>query len=151
MNGNLSDSPNKSLAESARELTENLLAAKEMGLEFMYQTLIDYGSKLGDFPEEEKNDENLIRGCQSTVYISGEKKGDRVFLKAFADAKLVAGQTAILVELFNGRTAKEIIEEGERVLKKFIEETNVIESLTPSRQNAFGSMYERIKQIASGE
>ena len=45
----------------------------------MYQTLIDYGNKLGEFPKENMTEINKIHGCQSTVFITGEKINDRMW------------------------------------------------------------------------
>ena len=140
--------PPNTIAELALEFTENLCAAMELGKEFMFQTVMEYGNFLGDFPNENMTEDNKIHGCQSTVYISAEKIEDRVFYKGFADSKLVAGEVAILLKIFDGQTIKDIIENSKQYLDKFVSETNLIESLTPSRQNAFGSMYEHIKKLA---
>ena len=141
--------PNQIIGEIADDTRENLKAASELGKEFMFQTLMDYGSELGDFPDEEKNDENLIHGCQSTVYISAENKDGRIFYKGFSDSKLVQGEVAILLRIFDGQKAHDIINRSKEHLDKLVEETDIISSLSPSRQNAFGSMYEHIKEKAS--
>jgi cysteine desulfuration protein SufE len=109
---------------------------------------MDYGSQLGNFPEELMIDSNKINGCQSTVYIAGEKKNEQVFYKGFADSKLVQGQVAILLKIFNGQKADDIINNSKNELDNFVNATKIIPSLTPSRQNVFGSMYEHIKKLA---
>ena len=138
----------KTISEITEDFTENLLAAQELGTEFMYQTLMEYGGELGDYPLELMTDMNKIHGCQSTVYIYGEKIDNHVFYKGFADSKLVQGQVAILLKIFNGQSPDDIINNSKDILDDFVNSTKIIASLTPSRQNAFGSMYEHIKKIA---
>jgi cysteine desulfuration protein SufE len=136
------------IEERTNNFIENIQAAQELGQEFMFQTLIDYGTKLGEFPKELMTEENKIHGCQSTVYIAGEKINDRIFFKGYADSKLVQGQVAILLSIFDGQTADDIINNSKEHLDKFVKSTNIIASLSPSRQNAFGSMYEHAKKLA---
>ena len=138
----------RTIKEITVEFAENLIAAQELGTEFMYQTLMEYGGQLGDYPIELMTETNLIHGCQSTVYIYGDKTGNNVFYKGFADSKLVQGQVAILLKIFNGQNSEDIIHHSKDILDNFVNSTNIIASLTPSRQNAFGSMYEHIKKIA---
>lgn len=139
----------KSISEIANEIAENLIAANELGQEFMYQTLIEYGNELEDYPEEFKTDECLIHGCQSTVYITGEGQDNILNLKGFADSKLVKGEVAILIKLLNGQNIDDILNHSQDIIDNFIKTTHIVDSLTPSRQNAFGSMYQHIKNIAN--
>jgi cysteine desulfuration protein SufE len=140
--------PELTIEEITENFIDNIQAAQELGQEFMFQTLMDYGSRLGEFPQEQMTEENKIHGCQSTVYIIAEKKDERLFFKGFADSKLVQGQVAILLSIFDGQTADDIINNSKQYLDKFVSSTNIISSLSPSRQNAFGSMYEHAKQLA---
>ena len=137
-----------SIKEITESYIENLQAAQELGQEFMYQVLMDYGNQLGEFPEEKKIEENKIHGCQSTVFISCEKIADKIFFQGYADSRLVQGQVAILLKIFDGRTSGEIINGSKEHLDNFVEKTNIIARLTPSRQNAFGSMYYQILNLA---
>ena len=138
----------ESISEIANEISENLIAASELGQEFMYQTLIEYGNELGNYLEENKTDEYLIHGCQSTVYIYGNSKDNVLNLQGFADSKLVKGQVAILLKILNGQKIENIINHSQEHIDNFINTTHIVDSLTPSRQNAFGSMYQHIKYLA---
>lgn len=138
----------KSIKDITDSFIENLQAAQELGQEFMYQVLMDYGNQLGDYPEDKKTEDNKIHGCQSIVFISAEKIGDKIFFKGYADSRLVQGQVSILLRIFDGRTSEEIINNSKEHLDNFVEKTNIIASLTPSRQNAFGSMYSQILNLA---
>lgn len=133
--------------EIIEELIDNFNAAKELGNEFLYQTLIDYGKFIGDYPKALMTDEFKIHNCQSTVYIQGLVKNNRLYLQGYADSKLVQGQVAVLLKIFNGQKVDEILNSDDS-LKRFVQETNIIATLTPSRQNAFGSMFEHIKRLA---
>ncbi|MFC2131554.1 SufE family protein [Bacteroidota bacterium] len=141
--------PEQTIEQITENYINNLQAAQELGQEFMYQTLMDYGNQLGEYPEENKTEENKIHGCQSTVYISAEKIDARIFYKGFADSKLVQGQVAILLKILDGQKADDIINNSKKCLDEFARSTNIIASLTPSRQNAFGSMYEHMRKLAS--
>jgi cysteine desulfuration protein SufE len=138
----------KSIKQITEVLIEDIKAAQELGQEFMYQTLMDYGNNLGEFPAEDMTEKNKIQGCQSTVYISAEKKDNRIYYKGFADSRLVKGQVSILLGILNGQKADDIINNSKEHLDNFAKSTNIIATLTPSRQNAFGSMYEHMKKQA---
>ncbi len=139
--------PEDTIENIIDDLIENFKAAQELGTEFLYQTLIDYGKNLGDYPEELMKDEYKIHNCQSTVYIYGEIVNDRLYLISYADSRLVQGQVAVLLKIYSGQPKEDIIN-SEEYLKKFVNETKIIENLTPSRQNAFASMFEHIKKLA---
>ena len=141
--------PSNSIGEITENFINNIQAAQELGQEFMFQTLMDYGSNLGAFPKELMTMENKIHGCQSTVYIIAEKRDGRLFFKGYADSKLVQGQVAILLSILDGQLAEDIINNSKQQLDKFVDSTNMITSLSPSRQNAFGSMYEHAKKLAN--
>jgi|GEM_PF-471387 len=140
--------PEETIEEITQKFIDNIQAAQELGQEFMFQTLMEYGARLGDFPKESMIDKNKIQGCQSTVYITGEKIDNRMFFKGYADSKLVQGQVAILLSIFDGQKVDDILNNSKEHLDNFVKSTNIIASLSPSRQNAFGSMYEHAKKLA---
>ena len=75
-----------------------------------YSLLIDYGNGLEPFPELDKNDQNLIDGCQSRVWFTAEMKDGKVIYHGDSDAILVKGIVALLIRVLSGHTPKEIVD-----------------------------------------
>jgi cysteine desulfuration protein SufE len=136
------------IKEKIADIQENLLAAKEMGQEFMFQVMIDYGKKVGEFPKDKMCEANQVHGCQSTVYINAYKKDDLIYFQGFADSRIVAGELYLLLEALSGSTSNQIVNEAKEIIDDFVEETGFIADLTPSRANAFGSMFKMMKRKA---
>jgi cysteine desulfuration protein SufE len=74
-----------------------------------YQYIIDLGRQLPPFPDEYKNADKLVRGCQSQVWLHAEMREGRLHLEAASDAIIVSGLVAILLQLYNERTPAEIL------------------------------------------
>ena len=75
-----------------------------------YQLLIDLGGELNALGEQYKNDDNLIDGCQSRVWIQCDVKDALLFFTADSDALIVKGIIALLIKVLSGHTAKEILD-----------------------------------------
>ena len=110
-----------------------------------YMYLIDYGRKLGDFPEEEKTEANRVRGCTSVVYISSSYQDGKMYYKGFADAQIVRGMVAVLVNSLSGLTPDEIVQ----IDPDFIKESGITESVTPTRQGGFANIFRRMQEDAA--
>lgn len=134
----------KQLMDVAEELSAFDPADKMM----LYQTLMDYGKHLDPFSEEWKIPENKVRGCSSTVYIHAIPKDGKVYYRGYADALIVKGQLAILVDALSGLTPSEIVS-SDSLLDDFVKRTNITSSLTPSRVNGFASIYKKMRELAS--
>lgn len=114
--------------------------------EMKYELLIEYGKKLSDFPEEKKTTACLVPGCISVVYITSEIQEGKVYFKGYADALLVKGLVAILVEGLSGMT----VENFEKLKSSFLTRFGLNESLTPSRANASVNIFKLMQaQIAN--
>ena len=109
-----------------------------------YQMLIDLGSELDALDEQHKNDSNLIDGCQSRVWIQCDVKEGRLFFTADSDALIVKGIIALLIQVFSGHTAKEILDAD----LYFIDRIGLREHLSPTRSNGLLAMVKRIKAYA---
>ena len=107
-----------------------------------YSLLIDYGNGLEPMPAEDKNDDNLINGCQSKVWFTAQMQDGKVVYQGDSDAILVKGIVALLIRVLNGHTPKEIIEAD----LYFIDEINLREHLSPTRSNGLNAM---LKQMLS--
>lgn len=109
-----------------------------------YQLLIDLGGELNALGEQYKNDDNLIDGCQSRVWIQCDVKDGRLFFTADSDALIVKGIIALLIKVLSGHTAKEILDAD----LYFINRIGLKDHLSPTRSNGLLAMVKRIKSYA---
>lgn len=107
--------------------------------------LIDLGKRLLPMPEELKTEAAKVRGCQSQVWLVGDPLPDgRVHFVADSDAILVRGLIALVLELYDRRTPREIVDHPPTVL----EEIGLQRFLTPGRANGLYAMVGRIRGLA---
>ena len=109
-----------------------------------YSLLIDYGNGLEPFPELDKNDQNLIDGCQSRVWFTAEMKEGKVIYHGDSDAILVKGIVALLIRVLSGHTPKEIVD----TQLYFIDDINLREHLSPTRSNGLNAMLKKMIEFA---
>ena len=109
-----------------------------------YSLLIDYGNGLETFPEADKNDQNLIDGCQSKVWFTAEMKDGKVVYHGDSDAILVKGIVALLIRVLGDHTPKEIVETE----LYFIDAINLREHLSPTRSNGLNAMLKQMRLFA---
>ena len=109
-----------------------------------YEYIIDLGKTLEGLPEEKKIDSNLIKGCQSQVWIDAEFRDGKLFFSADSDGILPKGIVSLLVSVYSGHSTQEILDSD----FKFIEEIGLQEFLSPSRANGLMAMTKQIKFYA---
>ncbi|MDQ0476818.1 MULTISPECIES: SufE family protein [Chryseobacterium] len=109
-----------------------------------YEYIIDLGKELKGLPEDRKTDDNLIKGCQSKVWIDAEFKEGKLYFNADSDGILPKGIISLLVSIYSGHTTQEILDSD----FKFIEEIGLQEFLSPSRANGLMAMTKQIKFYA---
>ena len=112
-----------------------------------YRYIIDLGKGLPNMPDELRADENLVKGCQSLVWIvmSYEEKDDRVTIQLDSDAFIVRGLIAILMTVFQHRSPSHIVDEN---VEELFSELDLVSHLSPTRGNGLRSMVSRIKREA---
>ena len=109
-----------------------------------YEYIIELGKSLPLINEEYKTDENLIKGCQSKVWLHGEEKDGNIVFTADSDAILTKGIIAILIRAFSNQKAEDIINAD----TQFIDEIGLKEHLSATRANGLVSMIKNIKMYA---
>lgn len=109
-----------------------------------YQYLIDLGRKLPALKPSEMTDERLLAGCQSQVWLICEGDAERLVFRANSDAAIVSGLIALLLRVYSGRSAREIIESKPH----FITEIGLSEHLSPTRANGLNAMLGAIRHQA---
>jgi cysteine desulfuration protein SufE len=109
-----------------------------------YEYIIDLGKKLPLIKEEFKTDDNIIKGCQSKVWLKGEENQDNIVFTADSDAILTKGIIAILIRVFSNQKSSDILNAD----MDFIDEIGLKEHLSPTRANGLVSMIKNIKMYA---
>lgn len=109
-----------------------------------YEYIIELGKSLPLINEEYKTEENIIKGCQSKVWVHAEEKDGNVVFTADSDAILTKGIIAILIRTFSNHSPKDILEAN----TDFIDEIGLKEHLSPTRANGLVSMIKQIKMYA---
>ena len=107
-----------------------------------YMHVIDMGKSLPELTYEERNETNKVRGCASQVWLITEKTGDRFTFRGDSDAHIVKGLVAIVIEIYSGRIASEILSLD---AKTILEQLGLSEHLSTQRANGLASMIERIR------
>ena len=109
-----------------------------------YQYLIDLGRKLPPFPDEQKVEANKVHGCQSQVWLAPSGDSHQMRFLAISDSSIVSGLIALLLRVYSGRSAEEILVTEPR----FIEMIGLAKHLSPTRSNGLTAMLATIKHHA---
>ena len=109
-----------------------------------YEYIIELGKKLPLIKDEFKTEDNIIKGCQSKVWLKGEQNSDVIVFTADSDAILTKGIIAILIRTFSNQKAADILAAD----LDFIDEIGLKEHLSPTRANGLVSMIKNIKMYA---
>jgi cysteine desulfuration protein SufE len=110
-----------------------------------YEYLIDLGKSMPLIDEKDKTESNLIRGCQSRVWLSCREEGGRLYFAADSDAIITKGIISLLLKVYDGQTPEDILAADEG----FIEQIGLKENLSPTRANGLVSMIQTIKAHAA--
>ena len=114
--------------------------------------LIDLGFELPKFPEELKREENLVRGCQSLVWLVAETAVHDgvtvVNLRADSDSMIVKGLIAVLLAAYSGRTAQQILETD---IEALFERMGLNRHLSSTRRNGLHGMVQRVRRFAADQ
>ncbi len=109
-----------------------------------YEYIIDLGKSLPLIDEQYKTEDNIIKGCQSKVWVHGELIEDKIVFTADSDAILTKGIIAILIRVFSNQKATDILDAN----TDFIDAIGLKEHLSPTRANGLVSMIKQIKMYA---
>ena len=132
----------KTIAEIEEEIIEEFGLFDEW--DDKYEYIIDLGKKLPVLPSVHKIDENRVRGCQSTVWLVAERRGDRVYYQADSDSVIVKGLISMLIRVLSGQRADDIIE----AKLGFIQAIGMTTHLAQTRSNGLVAMVKQMKSYA---
>ncbi len=131
-----------------KEIQEEIIDEFSMFDDWMerYEYIIELGKSLPLIEGSQKTEENLIKGCQSKVWLHAEMKEDKVIYFSDSDAILTKGIIALLLRVFSNQTPQDILEMD----TFFIDKIGLKEHLSLTRANGLVSMVKKIKIYALG-
>ena len=131
---------------SIKEIQDEIVDEFSMFDDWMqrYEYIIELGKSLPLIEEQYKTEDNIIKGCQSKVWVHAELQGDKVVFTADSDAILTKGIIAILIRAFSNQKASAILDAN----TDFIDEIGLKEHLSPTRANGLVSMIKKLKMYA---
>ena len=109
-----------------------------------YEYLIELSGSLPAIGEEHRNEQFLIRGCQSRVWVDAELRDGKIYFTADSDAIITKGIIALLIRVLSGRTPQEIVDSD----LYFIDRIGLRENLSPTRANGLLAMIKQMKLYA---
>jgi cysteine desulfuration protein SufE len=111
-----------------------------------YKYIIDLGKELPPLPENFRTDENIVRGCQSQVWLVHELRDNRLFFQADSDAFIVKGLLGVVLAAYNGKTASEILAVD---IEGYFARLDLMQHLSSTRGNGLKAMVKRIQDTAA--
>ena len=131
---------------SIKEIQDDIVSEFEMFDDWMqrYEYMIDLGKDLPIIDAQYKTDQNIIKGCQSKVWVYAELEGNKLNFTADSDAIITKGIIAILIRAFSGQHPADIIEAN----TDFIDQIGLKEHLSATRANGLVSMIKQLKMYA---
>ena len=129
-----------------KEIQEEIVDEFAMFDDWMqrYEYMIELGKSLPLIDEQYKTDENIIKGCQSKVWVHADMKDGKVVFTADSDAIITKGIIAILIRVFSNQEPQAILDAN----TDFIDEIGLKEHLSPTRANGLVSMIKQLKMYA---
>jgi len=109
-----------------------------------YEHIIESGKELDSISDALKTNTNLVKGCQSQVWLHAEMDGENLILQAGSDAIITKGLVSLMVRTLSGHTPKEIL----NAQLSFVDEIGLKEHLSPTRSNGLVSMIKKMKLFA---
>ncbi len=130
------------IKQKQEQLVENLELFQDWTERYEY--VIGLGKRLPPLPEDARNEDHLIKGCQSQVWLDASEKDGQVFFSADSDSLITKGMIALFIEVLNGETPDAILTAD----MGFVDRTGLKEHLAPTRANALNLMATQMKRRA---
>ncbi|MCD8538535.1 MAG: SufE family protein [Leadbetterella sp.] len=133
---------------SINEIQDEIIETFELfdDWEEKYEYIIDLGKKLPGLDEQYKTEDNIIKGCQSVVWLHAAMQEDKVIFEADSQAIIVKGLVSMLLKVLSGHTPDEILNAD----LYFIEKTGLTSHLAQTRSNGLAAMVRQMKTYALG-
>ena len=131
---------------SIKEIQDDIVMEFEMFDDWMqkYEYLIDLGKNLPLIDEKYKTEENIIKGCQSQVWLHADTDNDHIIYTADSDAILTKGLIALMVRVLSNQKPEDIVNAD----MSFVDDIGLKEHLSPTRANGLTAMIKQMKYYA---
>ncbi|MGM0945407.1 MAG: SufE family protein [Bacteroidota bacterium] len=106
--------------------------------------IMELGGNLDEFPESEKKEENIIKGCQSKVWLTADEKEGKIHFQADSNTDITKGLISLLIRIFNKRSPEEII----NAELNFLDRIGMGSIIGSQRSNGLASMIKQMKMYA---
>lgn len=106
--------------------------------------IMELGQKLPDMPETDKTDDNVVKGCQSKVWLTAKIESDKVYFSADSNTAITKGLVSLLVRIFNGQSPDEILNTD----LYFMQKIGMERFIGTQRSNGFAAMIKQMKLYA---
>lgn len=113
--------------------------------EMRYQKIIALGRSLAPFPPEQMQEENLVSGCQSILYLYAELRDGKAHFYVGGDALISVGLAALLLFVYNDQPPEALF----TCPPLFLQDLDLFSLLTPSRANGLSGLYQKMKLLAA--
>jgi cysteine desulfuration protein SufE len=123
-------------------INEFSLLDGDMEMSVLY--LMELGQKLPPMKEEDKTEENIVKGCQSKVWLTAELKHGRIYFSGDSNTAITKGLVSLLIRAFNGNLPEEILNADLYFMKKI----GMDRFIGTQRSNGFSSMIKQMKMYA---
>lgn len=138
----MGDTEKMTIADIERQIADEFSIYDDWMDKYAY--LIEIGSAMEGIEEQNKTEDNLIKGCQSRVWFHAEMKDGLLYFTADSDAIITKGIAGLLIRVFSGQKPEDIVKADLR----FIDEIGLTQHLSPTRSNGLLSMVKQIKMYA---
>jgi cysteine desulfuration protein SufE len=132
----------KSINEIENEITDEFSFFDDW--QDKYEYIIELGKKLKDFPEDKRIAGNMVKGCQSSVWLVTERVNGSIIFKADSDSTIVKGLIALLIRVLSGKSPEEIV----NAKLEFIDKIGLKQHLAQTRANGLAAMIKQMKMYA---
>jgi cysteine desulfuration protein SufE len=133
----------KSITEIQDEIaSEFSLLDGDMEMTVFY--IMELGQKLPDMPEADKTEDNIVKGCQSKVWLTASVENDKVFFKADSNTAITKGLVSLLIRIFNGQSTDTILNAN----LSFMQKIGMERFIGTQRSNGFAAMIKQMKLYA---
>ena len=106
--------------------------------------IMELGQKLADMPEAEKTEENIVKGCQSKVWMTAKIENDKIYFAADSNTAITKGLVSLLIRIFNGHSPDDILNAD----LYFMNKIGMERFIGTQRSNGFGAMIKQMKLYA---
>lgn len=106
--------------------------------------IMELGQKLPEMPEAEKTDQNIVKGCQSKVWLTAALEGNKIYFKADSNTAITKGLVSLLTRIFNGQTPENILNAD----LYFMNRIGMDRFIGTQRSNGFAAMIKQMKLYA---